>query len=58
MAEVKTKQNDGSVVQFLLSVEDDHKRTDCLRILNLMKEVTGEEHKMWGASIVGFGSHH
>ncbi|MBC8509884.1 MAG: DUF1801 domain-containing protein [Anaerolineales bacterium] len=58
MAELKTKLNDASVVDFLNSVEDDKKRQDSFKILELMQEVTGEEPKMWGTSIVGFGSYH
>ena len=58
MAELKTKRNDGSVEDFLNSVEDEAKRDDCYQVLNIMKEITGEEPKMWGGSIVGFGSYH
>ena len=58
MAEVKTAQNNGSVDQFLLGNDDDHKRSDCLLLLKLMKEVTGEKPQMWDQSIVGFGSYH
>ena len=58
MAELKTKQNDQDVEQFLNSVADDKKRQDSFTILELMKDVTGEEPRMWGDSIVGFGSYH
>ena len=58
MAELKTKPNDGDVELFLNSVDNERKRQDSFKILELMKEVTGEEPKMWGASIVGFGSYH
>lgn len=58
MAELKTKKNDDSVVLFLDQVENVKKRLDCYAILNLMKSVTGYEAKMWGDSIVGFGSYH
>ena len=57
-AEVKTKVNDGSVEGFLNSVADEQKREDCFEILKLMKQVTKETPKMWGSSIVGFGSYH
>ena len=57
-AEVKTKVNDASVTEFLNGVADEQKRNDCFEILKLMKQVTKEEPKMWGASIVGFGSYH
>jgi len=58
MAEPKTKLNDGNVRDFLNEVEDEKKRNDSFKILKLMQEVTGEEPKMWGTSIVGFGSYH
>ncbi len=57
-AEVKTKKNEASVEGFLNSVEDEQARKDCFEILKMMKQVTKEEPKMWGASIVGFGSYH
>ena len=58
MAELKTKVNDASVTDFLNGIKDEEKRADCFEILKLMKQVTKEEPKMWGASIVGFGSYH
>ena len=56
--EVKTKVNEASVESFLNTVKDEDVRKDCFEILKLMKQVTKEEPKMWGASIVGFGSYH
>ncbi|SRR5690606_16389435 len=58
MAEAKMKLNDGDVQAFLNSVENEQKRADSFTVLRLMQEVTGEEPKMWGDSIVGFGSYH
>jgi hypothetical protein len=57
-AELKTKLNDASVEGFLNSVKDEQTRADCFEILKIMKQVTKEEPKMWGSSIVGFGSYH
>jgi hypothetical protein len=57
-AELKTKVNDASVTDFLNSVEDEQKRKDTFEILKIMKQITKEEPKMWGSSIVGFGTHH
>jgi hypothetical protein len=57
-AELKTQVNDASVEGFLNAVTDEQKRKDCFEILGLMAQVTKEEPKMWGASIVGFGSYH
>ncbi|MBC7878283.1 MAG: DUF1801 domain-containing protein [Anaerolineales bacterium] len=56
--ELKTKKNEASVEGFLDSVEDEQARKDCYEILKMMKQVTKEEPKMWGATIVGFGSYH
>lgn len=58
MAELKTKKNDASVEDFLNAVESEKKRADSFKILEIMREVTGEEPKMWGGSIVGFGTYH
>jgi hypothetical protein len=58
MAELKTKPNDGSVEAFLNSVADPKKRQDSYAILELMKQVTGEEPVLWGDSIIGFGCYH
>lgn len=57
-AELKTKVNNASVEGFLNSVKDEQTREDCFEILKIMKQVTKEEPKMWGTSIIGFGSYH
>lgn len=56
--ELKTKLNDAGVSDFLNTIEDQQKRQDCYVIADIMKEVSGFDAKMWGASIVGFGSYH
>lgn len=58
MAALKTQPTDRSVTAFLNQVADDKKRADCFTILALMQEVTQTEPRMWGDSIVGFGSYH
>ena len=55
MAELKTKENDASVEEFLNGIADENRRADCLKIVDLMKQATKSEPKMWGDSIVGFG---
>lgn len=55
LAEIKTKQNDLSVEDFINSVKDDSKRKDSLALLKLFKKISGEKPKMWGSSIIGFG---
>jgi len=58
MAKNKTTPTEQSVEEFLNAVADERKREDSFAILELMKQVTGLEPKMWGSSIVGFGSYH
>jgi Domain of unknown function (DU1801) len=55
MAEIKTKQNSANVEDFINTVKDEQKRKDSFVILKLMKKATGEEPKMWGGAIIGFG---
>ncbi len=47
MSEPKTQTNDASVDKFLAGIKDDQQRTDCLSVLELMKEQTGEPAVMW-----------
>jgi hypothetical protein len=56
--ENKTQVTDADVFEFLNSVEDPRKREDSFTVLEMMREVTGEEPKMWGTAIVGFGTSH
>lgn len=58
MAELKTKKNARSVDAFLRGVEDERRQQDCRRLVELLKQATGNKPEMWGASIVGFGSYH
>ena len=58
MAEIKTKKNDASVEAFLQTVTAEEKKKDCMTILAMVKKITKAEPKMWGSSIVGFGSYH
>ena len=58
MAEMKTKPTDQSVKEFLNEVSDEERRADCFQVAKIMEEITGETPKMWGPSIVGFGSYH
>ena len=58
MAELKTKVNNASVDKFLKTVKDEQVREDCYKILEIMQKATKAEPKMWGTSIVGFGSYH
>jgi hypothetical protein len=58
MAENKTRPTDHDVVDFLNSVDHKTRRQDGFTLLEIMKDVTGEEPVMWGSSIIGFGSYH
>ena len=59
MAEPKTKLTDIDVNDFITSfAHTDQKRKDSYELIKLMKEITGFEPKMWGPSIIGFGSYH
>lgn len=58
MAELKTKKNESSVDLFLSQVENPKRREDALKLLKIFEKVTGENPKMWGDSIVGFGQYH
>ncbi len=55
-AEIKTKPNSSSVVEFITSIKEEQKRKDSFAILEMMKKATGEEPKMWGSSMIGFGN--
>ena len=57
MAELKTKQNEQSVEDFLGGIADENRKRDCFTVLELMKKVSGHEPKMWGVNIVGFGNY-
>src|SRR5687768_13174593 len=55
MAEAKTRATEQSVDAFLEAVPDERRRRDCRTVLEMMRDVTKVEPKMWGPSIVGFG---
>lgn len=54
----KTNETENSVVEFIESVESPKKREDAYKLLEIFTEATGFEAKMWGPSIIGFGSYH
>ena len=58
MAENKTKETDASVQNYLSAIGDDARRKDCQALAKLMTTATKQPPKMWGSSIVGFGSYH
>ncbi len=54
----KTVETTNSVSKFIKAVTDQAKQADSFRIIDIMKQRSGFEPKMWGPSIVGFGSYH
>ena len=55
----KTVETEISVADFIDSfVSSESKKTDAYQLMELMKQWSGFEAKMWGPSIIGFGSHH
>ncbi len=58
MAENKTQQTDASVSGFIDGIEDPTKREDTRAIVAMMQEVSGEQPRMWGDNVVGFGDTH
>ena len=58
MAELKTKQTEMSVENYINAIADKQRQADCRIIIDLMKRITGDEPKMWGDTIVGFGNTH
>jgi hypothetical protein len=58
MADNKTKPTEQSVAAFIDALPDETKRADAKALVKLMQRATGEKPKMWGPSIIGFGTHH
>ena len=57
MAETKTKPTDASIDAYLASRASPEQLTDCKAIMAMCKRVTKQQPKMWGPSIVGYGSY-
>lgn len=57
MGELKTKATTQNVTDFLMQIEDEAIRKDCLAITQLMEEITKAKAKMWGTAIVGVGDY-
>ncbi|TLS54021.1 DUF1801 domain-containing protein [Paenibacillus antri] len=56
--EAKTKETENSVIEFIEQVDNPKKREDAYQLLDIFAETTGFPAKMWGPSIIGFGSYH
>jgi hypothetical protein len=57
MAKNKTKPTDASVENYIASRANEQQRTDCDDLMALLKKLTKQPPKMWGPSIVGYGSY-
>ena len=58
MAENKTKATVASVNDHLEAIVDESARQDCDSLVKIMSKITGQAPKMWGPTIIGFGSYH
>jgi len=58
MAELKNRKNDNDVIEFLNRIDNEQRKQDCFKLLELFREITDETPKMWRSSIIGFGSYH
>lgn len=58
MYELKTKETENSVIEFIEAVDNPKKREDAYKLLDIFTETSGFPAKMWGPSIIGFGSYH
>lgn len=58
MAKNKTTETQNNVSEYLAAISDEKKRNDCKVIIDIMTQQSGFDPKMWGTSIVGFGSYH
>lgn len=58
MAENKTQKTTASVTEFVKSIENRQMRADARKVAAMMRRATGKRAKMWGSSIVGYGTYH
>jgi|SRR5665213_1112960 len=58
MAENKTKQTAASPAAFIKRAATEQQGKDCRELIAMMRKITGKPPKMWGASIIGFGTYH
>lgn len=58
MSTIKTFVNDASVEDFINSIDNGVKKADTFKLLEMYKNATHENPRMWGASMIGFGQYH
>lgn len=54
----KTEPTDADVAGYLKTIDDENRRADAEQLVAIMSGVTGEPPRMWGGSMIGFGSYH
>ena len=57
-AALKTKPTDADVTAFIETVEPERRKAEAYQLIDLFRKVTGEEPKIWGSDMIGFGSYH
>lgn len=57
MYKLNTKETENSVIEFIENVNFPKKREDAFELLDIFSQTTGYKAKMWGPSIIGFGSY-
>ena len=57
MAEIKTKPTGASVREYIASRASDEQAADCKSLMAILKKLTKQQPRMWGPSIVGYGSY-
>lgn len=58
MAENKTRATTAGVTEFVNSIDDRQMRSDARKVAAMMRRATGKRARMWGSSIVGYGTYH
>ena len=58
MSELKTKRNDSNVSEFISLVENETRRNDSFKLLELIAKITKKDPEMWGGNIIGFGRYY
>lgn len=53
----KTQKNNQPVDEFISSLSDESRKSDCLMLVNIMKEITKDPPTMWGTSMIGYGTY-
>lgn len=58
MLQNKTIPAKKKVEEFLSAIDNESRRSDCLKLIKIMKEISGENPVLWGDSLIGFGKYH